>query len=126
TALTFIESKCSNIDKRYNVWMIAGFGNNGAAITVAHENYRPAHGVDGGLRVLLVIGVRGLGGLRYRHLVPIILEDVSDGFPTGAIGECSMHQNHVFNMLIHDNSPFFLSFLFHAHQLLLADGVRPT
>src|ERR1700747_3666202 len=77
TALTFIESKCSNIDKRYNVWMIAGFGNSGAAITVAHENYRPAHGVDGGLCVLLVIGVRGLGGLRHRHLVSIILEDVS-------------------------------------------------
>jgi len=96
----------------YNVWMIAGFGNNGAAITVAHENYRPAHGVDGGLRVLLVIGVRGLGGLRHRHLVSIILEDVSDGFPAGAVGECSMHQNHVLNMLIHDNSPFFLSFLF--------------
>ena len=95
TALTFIESKCGNIDKRRNVWMIAGLGDDGPAITVAHQNHWPVHGVDGRLRVLLVVGVGGLGGLRHRHLVPIILEDVSDGFPTGAVGECTVHQNHV-------------------------------
>src|SRR5712664_1036394 len=105
TALTFIERKGGNIDKRRNVWMIAGLGDNGPAITVAHQNHWTAHGFNGGLRVLLVLGVGGLGGLRYRHLVPIILEDVSDGFPAGAVGESSMHQNHVLNMLFHDHSP---------------------
>ena len=29
--------------------------------------------------------------LHHRHLVPIILEDVSDGFPAGAVGESTMH-----------------------------------
>src|ERR1700722_14744934 len=36
TALTVIERKCGNIDKRRNLWMIAGLGDDGAAITVAH------------------------------------------------------------------------------------------
>jgi len=53
----------------------------------------------------LVVGVGGLGWLRHRHLVPIILEDVSNGLPAGAVGESSMHQDHVINILRHDNSP---------------------
>ena len=52
-----------------------------------------------------VLGVGGLGRLRHRHLVPIIHEDVSDGFPAGAVGESSMHKDYVFDMLIHDYSP---------------------
>ena len=95
TALTFIERKGGNVDKRCNVWMIAGFGDDGPAVAVADQNHWAAHGVDCGLRVLLVVGVRSLGRLRYRHLVAILLQDVSDGFPAGAIGECTMHQNHV-------------------------------
>src|SRR5580692_897627 len=75
--------------------MIASLGDDGSTITVAHQNHRTAHGVDGGLRVLLVLGVGGLWGLRYRHRVAILLEDLRDGFPAGAIGKCSMHQNHV-------------------------------
>src|SRR6185295_604581 len=67
----------------------------GPPITVADQNHWPVHGVDGRLRVLLVVGVGGLGGLRHRHLVPILLEDVRDGFPTGAIRECTVHQDHV-------------------------------
>ena len=62
---------------------------------MADQDDRPAHGVDGGLRVLLVVGVRGLGGLRDRHRVAILLEDLRDGFPAGAIGECAMHEDHV-------------------------------
>jgi hypothetical protein len=45
--------------------------------------------------------------LHHRHLVPIILEDVSDGLPTGAVGESSMHQDDVLNMLCHDHSPLW-------------------
>src|SRR5260370_32818060 len=99
TALPFIERECGNIDKRRNVWMIAGLGDDGPPITVTHQNHWSAHGVDGGLGVLLVLGVGGLGGLRHRHLVPIILEDVSDGFPARAIGECTVHQNHVLDVM---------------------------
>ena len=110
TALTLIERKCGNIDKRRNLWMIAGLCDDGPAITVAHQNHWTVHGVDGRLRVLLVLGVGGLRGLRHRHLVSIILEDVSDGFPTGAVGESTMHQNHVLDR--HYCSPFFLSVLF--------------
>src|SRR5580704_10231417 len=54
-----------------------------------------AHGVDGGLRVLLVVGVRGLWGLRNRYRVAILLKDLCDGVPAGAIGEGPMHQNNV-------------------------------
>src|ERR1700683_2667646 len=105
TALTFIESKCSNVDKRRNVWVIAGLGDNRSTVTVADQNPRAAHSVDCGLRVLLVVGVRSLGVLHHRHFVAIILEDVSDPFPAGAIGESSMHQNYILNMLFHDYSP---------------------
>src|SRR5271163_387600 len=105
TALTFIESKRGNIDKRRNVWMIAGLGDDGPAVAVANQNHRAAHGVDCGLRVLLVIGIRSLGRLRHRHLVAIIFEDVGDPLPTGAIRESSMHQNYILNMLTHDYSP---------------------
>ena len=104
-ALTFIERKCGNIDKRRNLWMIASLGDDGPAVAVAHQNHRPVHGVDGGLRVLLVLGVGCLGVLHHRHLVPILLEDVSDGFPAGAVGERAMHQDHVLNMLCHARSP---------------------
>lgn len=105
TALTFIESKCGNINKRRNVWMIASLGDDGASIAVADQNHRPAHGVDCGLRVLLIIGVGGFGGLRDRYLVAIILEDVGDGLPAGAVRESPVHQHYVLNRLFHDRSP---------------------
>src|SRR5580692_8568353 len=106
--LAFIERKGGNVDKRCNVWMIAGFGDDGPAVAVADQNHWSAHSVDCGLRVLLVVGVRSLGRLRYRHLVAIILQYVSDSFPAGAIGESTVHQDHVLNMLFHDHSPFQL------------------
>src|ERR1700719_1140231 len=91
--------------------MIAGLGDDGPAVAVADQDHRPAaHRVDCGLRVLLVVGVRGLGGLCYRHPVPIILEDLSDGFPSRAVGESSMHQNHILDC--HCCSPFFFSVFF--------------
>src|SRR5271170_5715986 len=60
TALTFIESKGGNIDKRFNVWMIASLSDDGTAVAVADQNHRTAHSVDCGLRVLLVVGVGSL------------------------------------------------------------------
>src|SRR5580704_4527063 len=89
TALTFIEGKGGNIDKRRNVWMIAGLSDDGPAVAVANQNHWAAHSVDSGLRVLLVVGVRSLGRLRHRHLVALILEEVSDPLPAGAIRESS-------------------------------------
>src|SRR5271154_7583324 len=83
-ALAFIECKCGDIDKRSNVWIIAGLGDDGPPVAVAHQNHWAAHRVDCGLRVLLVVGVGGLGGLRYRYRVAILLEDLRDGAPTGA------------------------------------------
>src|SRR5580693_6846641 len=82
TAFTFIEGKGGNIDKRLDVWMIAGLSNDGPTVAVADQNHWAAHGVDCGLRVLLVVSVRSLGRLGHRHLVAIILEDVSDPLPT--------------------------------------------
>src|SRR5580693_8849848 len=42
-----------------------------------------------------VLGVGGLGGLRHRYRVAIVLQDFGDGFPAGAICERAMHQNYV-------------------------------
>src|SRR5271155_4655451 len=103
TALAFVESKCSNIDKRRNVWVIAGLGDDGPSIAVADQDHRGAHGVDCGLRVLLVVGVGCLGVLYHRDLVTIILENVGNPLPTRAIGESPMHQHHVLNVF-HDHS----------------------
>src|ERR1700722_4749488 len=81
TALAFIECKGGNIDKGCNVRMIPGFGNDGPAVAVADQNHGTAHSVDRGLRVLLIVGVRSLGRLRYRNLVAILLQYVSDSLP---------------------------------------------
>ena len=105
TALTFIERECGNIDKRRDTWMIPGLGDDGPAITVPYQNHWPVHGVDGRLRILLVLGVGSLGVLRHRHLVPVVHEDFGDGFPTRAVGESSMHQDNVVDTLCHDHSP---------------------
>ena len=88
--------------------MIAGLGDDGPAVAVADQNDRAAHRVDGSFRIFLVVGVRSFGMLHHRHLVAIILEDISDPLPAGAIRESSMHQDHVLNMLCHDYSPFQL------------------
>jgi hypothetical protein len=85
--------------------MIAGFGDDGPTVAVADQNHRAAHGIDCGLRVLLVVGVRSLGRLRYRHLVAIILEDLSNLLPAGPVRESSMHQNDILNLLCHDYFP---------------------
>src|ERR1700742_2237208 len=55
TALTFIERKSGNINKRCNVRMIAGLGDNRTTVTVSDEDDRAVHSVDCGLRVLLVV-----------------------------------------------------------------------
>jgi hypothetical protein len=95
TALAFIERKCGDVYQCRNVWIVAGLGDDGPAVAVADQDDRPAHGVDCGLRVLLVVGVGGLGGLRHRYRVAILLKDLCDGIPAGAIGECTMDQHHV-------------------------------
>src|SRR5579862_4704403 len=102
TALTFIEGKGRNIDKRFNVWMIACFGDHGPAVAVAHQNDRTAHPFDGSFRVLLVIGVGSFRVLYHRHLVAVMLENVGNPLPAGTIRESTMHQNYVLNMLTHD------------------------
>ena len=58
--------------------------------------------------VLLVVGVRSLGRLRHRHLVPVILEDVSNGFfqPEPSANAQHANQDHVLNMLCHDHFSF--------------------
>jgi hypothetical protein len=42
TALTFIERKCGDIDKRTNLGMIAGLGDDRPAITMADQNNWPS------------------------------------------------------------------------------------
>lgn len=41
-ALTFIESKGSDVYKCRNVWIVAGFGDDGPAVAVADEDDPPA------------------------------------------------------------------------------------
>src|ERR1700722_14211053 len=86
TALTFIERKCGDVYECRNVWIVAGFTDDGPAIAMADQDNRAAHGVDGGLRVLLIVGVRSLWGLSNRYRVAILLKDLRDGVPAGAIG----------------------------------------
>src|SRR5580692_9564024 len=97
TAFTIIERKSGDVDECPNLWMIAGLGDDGPSITVAHQNHRPVHGVYGRLGVLLALGVGSLGGLRYGHRVAVLLEYLRYSFPAGAIGKCTVHQDHVLN-----------------------------
>src|ERR1700675_3778797 len=59
--------------------MFTGLGDDGPAITVAHQNHRPVHGVDGRLRILLVLGVGSLGRRYTRTLYPSFLWSVAAG-----------------------------------------------
>src|SRR5580658_7701501 len=52
TALTLIERKSGNINKRCNVRMIASLGDNRPTVAVSDEDDRAAHGVDCSLCVL--------------------------------------------------------------------------
>src|SRR5271168_2776369 len=97
TALTFIERKGSDVNECRNLWIVAGFSYDGPAVAMANQDDLSSHGVDGGFRVLYVVGVRGLWGLRNRYRVAILLKDLCDGVPAGAIGECAMHQDHILN-----------------------------
>src|SRR3984957_6649285 len=97
TALTFIESECGNIYECRNVWIVAGLGDDGPAVAVADQHDWATHCVDCSLRVLLVVGVRGLWGLRNRYRVAILLKDLCDGIPAGAIGEGTVDEHDVFD-----------------------------
>src|ERR1700722_20457649 len=83
TALTFIESECGDVYQCRDIWIVAGLGDDGPAVAMADQDDRPSHGVDGGLRVFLVVGVRGLWGLRNRYRIAILLKDLGDGVPAG-------------------------------------------
>src|SRR5271170_1348189 len=56
--LAFIEGKGGNIDKCCNVWMISRLGDDGPSVAVAHQNHWASHGVDCGLGVFLIFGIR--------------------------------------------------------------------
>src|SRR5580704_15524961 len=86
--------------------MIAGLGNDRPTVAVADQNHGPLHGVDSGFSVLLIVRVGRFGGLCHRNPVPIVLEDLRDRFPAGAVSESSMYQKHVLNMRFHGHSPF--------------------
>jgi len=57
TAVTFIESKGGDVDECRNVWIVTGLADDGPTVAVADQDDRPAHGVDCGLRIFLVVGV---------------------------------------------------------------------
>jgi hypothetical protein len=82
---------------------------------MANQNHRAAHGVDCGLCVLLIVGVRSLGRLCHRHFVAVILEDIGNPLPARAIRESSMYQNYILNMLTHDHFSFAVKI--HSDQL---------
>src|SRR6202142_1021615 len=85
-----VRRESGNIDKRRDLWIVAGFRDDGPAVAVAHQNHRTGLLVDGGLRELDVLGIGRLWLPRYCHRVPVLGEDVIDGFPTGAVGECAV------------------------------------
>ena len=62
---------------------------------MADQNHGAGLAVDGGLRRLDVFAEGGLRLLHDRYCVPVLLEDVGDRFPAGAIGKRTMHQDHV-------------------------------
>src|SRR5580704_19467101 len=69
TTLTFIEREGGYVNQSCNLRIVARFGDDRAAVTVADDDHWPIHGVNGRPRVLHVLGVRGLGRLRHRYRV---------------------------------------------------------
>jgi hypothetical protein len=62
---------------------------------VPDKNHGPRLSVDHRRREPNVFGKRGLRLLHYSHRVPVFRKDVEDCFPAGAIGECTVDQNHI-------------------------------
>src|SRR6266851_7975694 len=81
TTLTFIERKGGDVNECLDLRIVARFGDDRPTVTVPDDDHRPIHCVDGRSRVLHVISVGGLGGLRHGHRVAILLEDLGDRFP---------------------------------------------
>src|ERR1700733_2906880 len=75
TALTLIERKCGDVYQCRNVWIVAGFSDDGYAVAVADQDDRAAHDIDCGLYVPLAVGVRGRGRLRALYPVATLLPD---------------------------------------------------
>src|ERR1051326_4781137 len=89
-ALPSVKRERGDIDKRRDLWIVAGFGDDRTAVAMAHQNDWAGLPIDHGLCELDVFRKGRLRVLYNRHRVPVLCEDGGDGLPAGAIGECAM------------------------------------
>src|SRR6476646_2723220 len=94
-ALPGVGRERGNKNKCRYLRIVAGFSDDVAAVAVAYQNYRAGLSIDDGLRELDVFGERSFRVLHHRNCVSVFLENVGDGFPSGAISKGAVHQADV-------------------------------
>ena len=93
--LALVRSKGGDIHKPRNLRIVAGFGDHRSAIRVANENRRPV------LRSKNALGSRHIVLQRYRRVlddadvVTVLLQDLVDALPAGAVHKATVDQNDV-------------------------------
>ncbi len=88
-----IRSKRRDVDERCDLWVCAGFGDDGATVGMADQNDFPRSGRDRPFREGYVVGKRRCGILNDGHVVAVLLEERINPLPSGPIDESAMHED---------------------------------
>jgi hypothetical protein len=89
-----IQSKGGDINKPCDLWIIARFGNHGAAVRVANENHGTAMRRQNALGYGHIIRERYRWILNYADGLPVLFADFVDFFPARAIDEATVDENY--------------------------------
>src|SRR5208337_4758919 len=86
--------KRSNVDQAFDAWVVAGFGDDGAAVRMSHENNGAFLLGDYAFGRGHVVGQRGGRILHDADAIAVLLEDLVDAFPARSIDESAVNQNN--------------------------------
>ncbi len=93
--LALIRGEGGDVDEARHVPVRAGFGDHRAAVRVAHQDHRTALGVDHLAGRRRIAGERQGGVLHDGDVEAVLLEDVVDPAPPGAVHEPAVDQDDV-------------------------------
>src|ERR1700674_5660960 len=89
----FIRSKCRDVDEPHDLRIVAGLGNYHPTIGMANKNDKPVLRCDNTFRDRHVVGERYRWVLDDAHVVTVLLQDLVDVLPAGAVHEAAVDEN---------------------------------
>ncbi len=93
--LARVRRKSGDIDQRFDLGIIAGFGDHGTAVGVADQDHRAVLRRDDPPGDFDIAGQRERGVLHDADLEPVLLEGPVNPFPTRAVHEAAVDQHDV-------------------------------